>query len=153
MPLRIARASGSASDTSRSVICSPRRRCSIWAATRSQRSASSSSPLAARSLAFRAAPAGAGSNLSGERPGLADRAGHGPAGLGVELEHLLFALAGAPRQGLGDRPHRFADLTRAIHDPGERAALAADHHRSPRMSADLPEPEAPWTARVGSEHA
>jgi hypothetical protein len=47
LPLRIGRASGSASDTSRSLIFSPRCRCWIWAAMRWQRSASSSSRRAA----------------------------------------------------------------------------------------------------------
>src|SRR5215204_2446811 len=51
LALRIGRASGSLTDTSRSVIFSPRDRCWIWVAIRWQRSASSSSRWAARSLA------------------------------------------------------------------------------------------------------
>src|SRR5512132_1308548 len=50
LPLRIGRASGSLSDTNRSLIFSPRSRCWIWVATRWQRPANSSSCRAARSL-------------------------------------------------------------------------------------------------------
>jgi hypothetical protein len=48
--LRIGRASGSAMATTRSVIFSPARRCSIWVVMRWQRSVSSSSSRAAPSL-------------------------------------------------------------------------------------------------------
>src|SRR2546425_6838345 len=51
LPLRIGRASGSHSDTIRSVIGSPATRCLICRATFSHRSASSSSPAAASSFA------------------------------------------------------------------------------------------------------
>jgi hypothetical protein len=56
LPLRIGLASGSASDTIRSVIGSPLTRCLICRATFSHRSASSSSLAAARRLAFAPRP-------------------------------------------------------------------------------------------------
>jgi hypothetical protein len=179
--LPIGRASGSASETRRSVICSPARRWGdLPADVLGQLGLLLQSPSRGQ-LGLSAAAAGPPARLGGQRAGLADRAPDELPGLAGELEHLCASTAGAPEtppDGAADQPQPSADRPRAVLHPPRagtgdgrgadalarqppRAVKGQGGVRGPpdiglndgRVAAHRPRREAPFALRLGDQHA
>jgi hypothetical protein len=95
-------------------------------------------PPGGTQLGLGAPPARRAACLRGQPARLTDRAAQRPPGRGVERQDLIDALAGAPGQGLGDRPHQLADPPGAVNHPGGRAAQPAASFRPARANARAP---------------